>query len=604
MMKRPILSIAIVAVTALIFYLDVWTSAELVGSILFTLPIALCSFHGSKRLLWSILAACVGLTALAQLWGLDGRVPLDPWVSVVNRGLLIATLVTLTTFIHLWISKNEGLLVTSSRLEGLEKRYRAILETAPDPMVIVDQRGLIVLVNARTEQLFQYTREELVGRSVDLLVPPRFRERHPGHREAYSKNPFPRAMGGGLELFGLRKDGTELPIEISLSPLDTEDGPLVSSAIRDITDRKKADEQRFRLAAIVDSSDDAIIGETLDGIIISWNQGAERIFGYSAVEMVGQSISVLISPELLKEEFEGRRYLHTADMVEHVDSVRRRKDGSEIDVSITRSPMRDRAGKLIGTSKVARDITARRSAERALARAKDAAVAANRELEAFSYSVAHDLRAPLRGMNGFAQVLLDNYRDRLDADGQDWLQEIVQNAKKMAALIDALLSLSRVSRSELRVERVDLSSLVRTVIADLTTAEPERPLELVVADGLYADADPALARALIDNLVGNAWKFTRHVSPVRIEFGAIRKDDVTSFFVRDNGAGFDMSYAAKLFAPFQRLHSNDEFPGTGIGLATVQRIIHRHGGRISAEGAVGTGATVYFSFPRQVMGAT
>jgi PAS domain S-box-containing protein len=336
-------------------------------------------------------------------------------------------------------------------------------------------------------------------------------------------------------------------------------------------------------------------------VITSWNQGACRLFGYAADEVVGRSISMIIPANRAAEELTILSVV-ASGRVQHFDTVRRRKDGTEIDVSVTISPVRDAAGCVVGVSKVARDITARRRAEEALARAKDAAEAANRELEAFSYSVAHDLRAPLRGMNGFAQVLLDTYESKLDAEGKDWLQEIVANAKKMGELIDALLSLARVTRSELRPERVDLSEVVRDAASHLRALEPHRAIEIEVQADLHADVDSRLARALIDNLLGNAWKFTCKAPQPRIEFGAIEKDGALTFFVRDNGAGFDMAFANKLFAPFQRLHSTTEFPGTGIGLATVQRIVHRHGARVWAEGEVNRGATFYFSLPPHSMG--
>ena len=227
--------------------------------------------------------------------------------------------------------------------------------------------------------------------------------------------------------------------------------------------------------------------------------------------------------------------------------------------------------------------------------------AANQELQAFSYSVSHDLRAPLRSIDGFSQALLDDAADQLDDKCKTHLHRVRAAAHRMGELIDDLLELSRVGRAELRRSQVSLSDIARAVAADLNKSAPNRQVTVEIEDGLVANADRGLAQVVLENLLGNAWKFTAHTAPATIQIGGDRMKDVggaVTYFVRDNGAGFDMAYADKLFRPFQRLHGQGEFPGTGIGLATVHRIIDRHGGRVWAEGAVGKGATVFFTIPR------
>jgi len=353
-------------------------------------------------------------------------------------------------------------------LRRAEQRFRELLEAAPDAMVIADEAGKIVFTNQQTHNLFGYAAEELHGESVEVLLPAGIRQRHVAERAAYYQNPKMRAMGSGLELHARRKDGTQVPVEISLSPLKTDTGTLVSSAIRDVSERR---------------------------------------------------------------------------------------------------------------------------------RIESALKTANQELESFSYSVAHDLRAPLRGIGSFAQILLEDHAKQLDDEAKDCLNEIQTNAEHMSKLIDALLSLSRVTRSQLRLEPVDMTGLARSVANDLARTEPERKVEVVVAPNLASTMDLALARTLVTNLLANAWKFTSRVSQPRIEVGVADGEGGAAFYVRDNGAGFNKEFADKLFAPFQRLHTTREFPGTGIGLATVQRIVHRHGGRVWAEGGVNAGATFYFWIP-------
>ena len=258
------------------------------------------------------------------------------------------------------------------------------------------------------------------------------------------------------------------------------------------------------------------------------------------------------------------------------------------DVVINRSQTRERA--LVETQ-----LAERGRAEELAVQHATAMEEANRELETFSHSVSHDLRAPLRGMDGFSQALLEDYGEKLDEQGRHYLQRVRAGAQHMGQLIDDLLQLSRVTRSVLQYENVDLTAVARSVVSELQSGSPERQVEWIIADGLVAKGDGRLLRLVLENVLGNAWKYTSKQPRPRIELGEAHLNGQRAYLVRDNGAGFDMAYVAKLFTPFQRLHSPNEFEGTGVGLATVQRIIRRHGGQVWAEGAVGDGATFYFT---------
>ncbi len=361
-----------------------------------------------------------------------------------------------------------------------------------------------------------------------------------------------------------------------------------------------------RLATVVRDSNDAITIQDFEGRITAWNRGAELMYGYSEAEALAANIDRLTTPGKVAEQKDFIRRLIAGEAITSFETQRVTKDGRVLDVWMTVTKLLDATGNPIGLASTERDITARKRAVEEVhklnaeleQRVRDRTAeleAANQELEAFSYSVSHDLRAPLRAMDGFSMALLEDCAGKLDETAQDHLRRIRAGSQRMAELIDDLLNLSQVTRTEMRRERVDLTVMAEEIGAELRRLQPDREGNLVVAPALTADADARMLRLVLNNLLDNAWKFTSRRAQACIEVGARELDGQRVFFVRDNGAGFDMAYAGRLFGAFQRLHSTQEFEGTGIGLAIVQRIIHRHGGRVWAEGAVEQGAIVYFT---------
>ncbi|MDD5701341.1 MAG: response regulator [Dehalococcoidales bacterium] len=281
------------------------------------------------------------------------------------------------------------------------------------------------------------------------------------------------------------------------------------------------------------------------------------------------------------------------DGKEHITDVHEPRLGGDFLVSTT--PIHDKQGKTTGSIHVARDITDRKQAEESLRHYTRELEAINKELESFSYTVSHDLRAPLRSIDGFSNILLEDYSDKLDVQGKDYLERICNSSKVMSRLIEDILTLSRITRTAIETRKVNLSLLAEEAAADLKRAQPERKADFKITPGIEVQGDRNLLKLALENLLENAFKFTGKREGALIEFGIKAEGKDSIYFVRDNGAGFNMDYAEKLFQPFQRLHSTSEFPGTGVGLATVQRIINRHGGKVWAEGENGKGATFYFT---------
>jgi len=364
---------------------------------------------------------------------------------------------------------------------------------------------------------------------------------------------------------------------------------------RGMTQRLQVSEQRFR--SLAETAHDAIVTADARGEITYLNPAAETLFERTAESAFGRPVTVLMPERFQEPHRRGlQRYLGGGEaqvIGRTVELAGRTSAGREFPIELSLATWGD--GEDAAFTAVIRDITVRKQNEEALRRYSTELEASNAELDSFSYSVSHDLRAPLRSIDGFSQALLEDCWERLDDEGRDYLGRVRAAAQRMAGLIDDLLNLARVSRAEMRREAVDLGAVARAVVEELRHREPERVVEVDIGGDLLAEGDPRLLRIAFDNLIGNAWKYTRPKQRAVVEIGCEAVDGADVFQVRDNGVGFEMAYAQKLFAPFQRLHRLTEFEGTGIGLATVQRIVRRHGGRIWAEAEVGRGAVFYFT---------
>jgi PAS domain S-box-containing protein len=379
---------------------------------------------------------------------------------------------------------------------------------------------------------------------------------------------------------------------------------------------EESEVRRAEAEAVSRSLAEGLITMDPEGRVLFMNPAAEEVLGWTEAELKGQPGHPVIhfqredGSSYPDSECAVRQALRARRTVRQEPDFYTAKDGRLIPVEYSIAPIIIR-GELTGGVLAFRDISARRRNEaeirtlnaeleqRVLERTAELE-ASNKELESFAYSVSHDLRAPLRAIDGFSQILVSSYKNKLDEQGRDYLERISAASQRMGQLIDGLLNLSRIPRAEMRQETVDLSAMVRAIAADLTANEPERNVTFDIQPGLLARGDARLLRSALENLIRNAWKFTGKKTAARIEFGRTQQAG-TIYFVRDDGAGFEMDYADKLFGAFQRLHRVTDFEGTGIGLATVQRIIQRHGGRIWAEGAVDKGATFYFTLQGERM---
>ncbi len=489
-----------------------------------------------------------------------------------------------------------------------------LFESAPDAIVVADQTGTIVQVNAKTEELFGYKPGQLIGRKIEVLIPDRYHQDHSHHRESFVQKPKPRRMGSGLDLWAKRRDGSEFPVDILLNPIATRDGTLIFSAIRDISDHKRIEGElrraqeelnrrttqelsgyRSRLVSIIDSSEDAIIGKMLDGIITHWNKGAERIYGYRAEEMIGKPISLLAPKDRPDEIPRILEKIRRGERSEPFESVRIAKDGRRLDVSISVSPIQDSDGTIVGASAIARDITAQKRAEEQLRQSQ--------KMEAIGRlagGVAHDFNNILGIITACAELL----RDRVDsgAEASQYVDTVKKAAERGASLTRQLLAFSRKQIVQPRVldlnERLrEVSKLIRPLMGD--------DVEISIiprSKSALVEADPAQLDQVVLNLAVNARDAMPRGGKLVIETSTVDFDGAiadqhrpmtagkyTMLAVSDTGTGMDHETVSRIFEPF--FTTKETGKGTGLGLATVYGIIKQAGGHIWVYSEPGRGTT-------------
>jgi PAS domain S-box-containing protein len=491
-------------------------------------------------------------------------------------------------------------------LESVNARLHGIIFSAMDAVISIDSQQRIVLLNPAAEAMFGWSKAELEGSQIERLIPERFRSAHGKFVEAFGRTGVSsRKMGALGAISGLRASGEEFPIEASISQIEITGDRLFTVILRDITERKKAEERQGRLAALVENSEDAIISSTLDGTVTSWNPGAETLFGFSATEMIGRPMHQIIPPELVAEEDMNLLRLRAGQAV-HRETVRLTKSGRRVAVSITCSAVKDASGNVIAGANISRDITEQKATEEKLREAQrklllhaadlEATVAERtarlqesvNELQSFSYSIAHDMRAPLRAMGTFAQLLKSEIATgTISTDSTTYCERIVIAAERLDNLINDALNYTKASLQDFPLQPVDLAKLVRGLVDTYPNLHREN-VDVTAENLPTVLGNESLLTQCFSNLLGNAVKFVAPGVSPKVRVWAELNKTFSRIWVEDNGIGIPEHSQPRLFAMFQKL--DNQYEGTGIGLAIVRKVVERMGGKVGVESDPGRGS--------------
>jgi len=503
------------------------------------------------------------------------------------------------------IEMEKGIAVMASIIDITERKraeeqFRLVVESAPCGMVMVDESGDMVLVNHELEKQFGYSKQEMLGRPIEILVPERFRGRHPEHREAFQHAPTARAMGAGRDLYGLRKDGSEFPVELALNPIDSLFGLRTLGIVVDISERKRVEQQSRLSEFAVSHSSLATFWITAGGKVSRVNLAACKMMGYSEEELLQMAVTEF------NPEYSGDKWtIHWQELKDkhHItlESSLRHKEGHLFPVEV-RNNFLTFEGQEYNVKFVA-DITERKRAEENNAQQKAELARSNSELEQFAYVASHDLQEPLRMVSSYCGLLSRRYKGKLDNNADEFINFAVDGATRMRRLIDDLLLYSRVGRHDKAFAPINPTDSIRAAITNLEMAIGEAHAVITCDQLPTVFADPSQLTQIFQNIIGNALKF-RGDRDSRIHIAAqcsSESDDPSQwvFSVKDNGIGFEQQLEDRVFVIFQRLHTRQEYPGNGLGLAITKKIIERHGGRIWVESKLGTGTTFFFTLRGQ-----